>query len=134
MVRASYAGGTDEVCDALRDRASRQKGPPVFHLTWSATEKKVARRVFDAALAAELAEIMAEFKAKAAAAAEPDEMWPIQEYLDRKRREINLKYDYRYSQLLTLFGRLLAEGRIQQTQLDGLSEEKLAYIRLIASP
>ena len=77
---------------------------------------------------------MAEFKAKAVAAAEPDEMWSIQEYLDRKGREINQKYDYRYSQLLSLFGRLLAEGRIQQTQLDGLSEEKLAYIRLIASP
>ena len=106
----------------------------MFHLTWSAAEKKVARRVFDAALAAELAEIMAEFKAKAVAAAEPDEMWSIQEYLDRKGREINQKYDYRYSQLFLLFGRLLHEGRIQQKQLDGLSEEKLAYIRHIALP
>ena len=98
----------------------------MFHLTWSAAEKKVARRVFDAALAAELAEIMAEFKAKAVAAAEPDEMWSVQEYLDRKGRENNQKYDYRYSQLLLLFGRLLQEGRIQQKQLDGLSEENLA--------
>ena len=38
---------------------------------WSDREKKIARRVFEAALTAELAEVMADFKAKAAAASEP---------------------------------------------------------------
>jgi hypothetical protein len=35
---------------------------------WSASEKKIARRAFDAALDNALAKVMAEFKAKAAAA------------------------------------------------------------------
>lgn len=43
-------------------------------LKWSAAEKKLARRVFEAALTAELAEIMADFKARAAAVAHPHEM------------------------------------------------------------
>lgn len=102
-------------------------------LKWSDSEKKLARRVFDAALTAELAEVMAEFKARAAAAAEPNDMWSIEELLRRKRREIDQKYHYRYSQLLFLFGRLLREGRVREAQLSGLSEEKLSYIRSSAS-
>ena len=102
-------------------------------LKWSESEKKVACRVFELALSAELAEVMAEFKARADAAAEPDDLWSIQEYLHRTRREIDEKYDYRYSQLITVFGRLLREGRVQDAQLTGLSEEKLSYIRRIAS-
>jgi hypothetical protein len=102
-------------------------------LKWSASEKKLAHRVFEAALTAELAEIMADFKARAVSVTEPQEMWPLQEYLARKQREIERKYDYRYSQLLLVFARLLREGRIQEAQLTGLSEEKLAYIRHSAS-
>lgn len=102
-------------------------------LKWSESEKKLARQVFSAALTAELAEVMTEFKARAAAAQEPDDMWSIEEHLHSKRREIDQKYDYRYSQLLLVFGRLVREGRIQEAQLAGLAEEKLAYIHRIAS-
>lgn len=101
--------------------------------TWSDREKKLARRVFDAALVAELTEVMADFKARAAAAAEPDDMWSIQEHLFHKRREIDEKYDYHYSQLLFVFGRLVREGRIQEAELSGLSDDKLDVIRRIAS-
>jgi hypothetical protein len=102
-------------------------------LKWSASEKKLAHQVFEAALTAELAEVMADFKARAAAVAEPAEMWAIQEYLARKQREIDRKYDYRYSQLQLVFAQLIREGRVQQAQLAGLAEEKLAYIERIAS-
>ncbi|WP_028603409.1 hypothetical protein [Ottowia thiooxydans] len=103
------------------------------NFNWSASEKKIARRVYDEALHAELAEVMAEFKEKAAAAASPDDMWAVEEYLERKRREIDRKYDYRYSQLTFVFGYLLREGRIQEAQLTGLAEDRLSNIRLIAS-
>ena len=105
----------------------------MHYLKWSAAEKKLAHRVFEAALTAELAEIIADFKARAAAVAEPHEMWSIHGYLERKQREIDRKYDYRYSQLLLVFAQLLRQGRIQEAQLTGLSEEKLAYIQRIAS-
>jgi hypothetical protein len=105
----------------------------MHNLKWSAAEKKLAHRVFEAALTAELAEIMTDFKARAAAITEPHEMWPLREYLERKQREIDRKYDYRYSQLLFVFGQLIREGRAQEAQLAGLSEEKLGYIRRSAS-
>ena len=105
----------------------------MYGFTWSESEKKIARRVFEAALAAELAEVMTEFKAKAEAATEPSDMWTIQEHLHRKRREIDEKYDYRYSQLPLVFGRLIREGRIQADQLAGLAPEKLSVIKDVAT-
>jgi hypothetical protein len=50
-------------------------------LKWSESEKKLSRRVFEAALEAELSEILAEFKSKAAAAATAEAMWALEEYL-----------------------------------------------------
>lgn len=99
------------------------------NLKWSDSEKKLSRRVFEAALEAELSEILAEFKLKAAAAATPEAMWALEEYLAQRRREVDGKYDYRYSQLLFVFGRLVREGRLKEEQLSGLSPEKLSYIQ-----
>lgn len=101
--------------------------------TWTASEKKIARRVFEAALQRELADVMAEFKASAANAKTPEDMWVVQEYLAHTQREIDSKYDYRYSQLNLVFGRLLREKRIEENELKGLAEEKIAYIRHVAS-
>jgi transcriptional/translational regulatory protein YebC/TACO1 len=105
----------------------------VYDLKWSESEKKLSRRVFEAALQAELADIIAKFKAKAAAVKTPDEMWAVQEFLAKNQREIEQKYDYRYSQLILVFAKLVREGRIAEEQLHGLSEEKLSYIRHIVS-
>jgi hypothetical protein len=105
----------------------------MHNLKWTESEKKLSRRLFEAALEAELAEIMAEFKAKSAAVASPEQMWAIQDYLSRKRREVDAKYDYRYSQLILVFGGLVREGRLQVEQLHGLSDEKLSYIQRIVS-
>jgi len=49
------------------------------------------------------------------------------------RREVDRKYDYRYSRLITVFGRLLMEGWIAEADLDGLAEDKLQRIKGLAS-
>jgi hypothetical protein len=99
---------------------------------WKAAEKKLARRVFESALQTELAEVMAKFKELAANAEIPDDMWAIQDYLARAQREIDRKYDFRYSQLEVVFGLLMREKRIEEQDLNGLGEEKLSTIRRIA--
>jgi hypothetical protein len=105
----------------------------MYDLKWSESEKKLSRRVFEIALRAELAEIMAELKAKALGVTTPEELWAIQDFLAEKRHEIEQKYDYRYSQLIIVFAKLVREGRIAEEQLHGLSEEKLSCIRHIVS-
>ncbi|MPZ11704.1 MAG: hypothetical protein GEU89_16080 [Kiloniellaceae bacterium] len=102
-------------------------------LRWTASEKKIARRAFDAALDDALAKIMAEFKARAAAATTPEDMWAIGDDLYRKRQEIDRIFDYRYSQLLLVFAMLIRKSYLKEEQLSGLSEEKIDDIRHLLS-
>jgi hypothetical protein len=66
---------------------------------------------------------MAEFKRRAARTINPEDMWAIQGYLAHAQRQIDTKYDYRYSQLVFVFGRLLRENRISLQDLHGLAAE-----------
>jgi len=100
--------------------------------TWSKSEKAIARTAFDAALKRELQEVMQEAKRMANEIKEPPDAWDLEHYLAERRREINRKYDYRYSQLTHVFGRLLYEGRVSEEELGGLREDKLKPIRSFA--
>lgn len=55
-------------------------------------------------------------------------MWSTESFLTKAKNSTDRKYDYRYSQLDFVFGRLLREGRISKEDLSGLSEEKMQYI------
>ena len=101
--------------------------------TWSEAEKKAARRAFDTALKKECAALMKRLKSLATKAENPDDIWAIHDFLTEQRKAIDEKYDYRYSQLIMVFGRLLRESWIDDEDFEGLSEEKLNAIRLIAS-
>ena len=100
---------------------------------WSSREKKIAHRVFEAALQQEFAETMTTFKAMAARAENPDDMWAVESWLTRKRLGIDSKYGFRYSQLLSVFGNLLREGRITRQQIEGLAEDKRSCVERIAT-
>jgi Photoprotection regulator fluorescence recovery protein len=63
---------------------------------------------------------------------EPADVWELEHYLTERRKEIDGKYDYRYSQLTEVFGRLLYEGRVREEELSGLREDKLKPIRSLA--
>jgi len=49
------------------------------------------------------------------------------------RYEIDRKYDYRYSELTHVFGKLLHESRLSEEELRGLREDKLKSIRSLAN-
>jgi hypothetical protein len=95
---------------------------------WSSSEKAVARKAFDAALKRELHEVMRETKQMATQINEPADLWDLEHYLTQHRKEIDRKYDYRYSQLTHVFGRLLHENRLCEEELRGLREDKLKSI------
>ena len=99
---------------------------------WSRSDKTVARAAFDAALKRELQEVMQEAKEKANQVNEPADLWALEHYLTQRRKEIDRKYEYKYSQLTRVFGRLLHEGLLKEQELRGLEEDKLKSIRSIA--
>src|SRR5215208_5595609 len=102
-------------------------------LKWSPSEKKIARSAFDGARELALAKVMAEFKRRASAVSTPSDMWEVEDYLRQQRREIDERFDYRYSQLLLVFARLIREGHLDEGRLVGLSEEKRNIIRSFLS-
>lgn len=63
---------------------------------------------------------------------EPADVWELEHYLTGRRKEIDRKYDYRYSQMTHVFGRLVYEGRLREEDLRGLREDKLRPIRSFA--
>lgn len=103
------------------------------HLHWSPAEKAVARRAFESALKREFEAVIQETKQMAAAITQSDDLWVLEDYLTRRRKKIDLVYDYRYSVLLDVFGYLVREGRLKTEELNGLAEEKLAYVRAYPS-
>ena len=106
----------------------RHQNEPV----WSRSEKAIAHKAFDAALDRELREVIREAKRKAGQIKEPADLWDLEHYLTQRRKEIDRKYDYRYSQLDLVFGRLLREKWIDEEDLRGLGEDKLRAIRSYA--
>jgi Photoprotection regulator fluorescence recovery protein len=60
------------------------------------------------------------------------DLWDLEHYLTQRRKEIDRKYDYRYSQLTHVFGRFLHEGRLREEEPRGLREGKVNSIRSIA--
>ena len=100
--------------------------------TWSKSEKAIARTAFDAALGRELLEVIREAKRMANQIQHSSELWDLEHYLTERRKQIDRKYDYRYSQLTDVFGRLLHEGRVTEEELRGLREDKMKLIHSFA--
>jgi Photoprotection regulator fluorescence recovery protein len=99
---------------------------------WSRSEKAIARTAFDVALKRELHEVMEEARQMANQIEQPSDLWDLEHYLTQRRKEIDRKYDYRYSELTHVFGRLLRESRVSEEELRGLREDKLKAIRSFA--
>jgi len=112
--------------------ATQDRYPYPHEPTWSKSEKAIARRAFDAALKREFHQVIQETKQKANRIKEPADLWDLEHYLAGCRKEIDRKYDYRYSQLTHVFGRLLYEGRVSEDELRGLRDDKLKSIRSLA--
>lgn len=101
-------------------------------MKWSQNEKAVARAAFELALKEELDDIIAKARAKAEKLKDPSELWELEEYLTNRRKEIDRKYDYRYSVLPMVLGTLVRQRRLTLKDLKGLNEEKLQTIRRAA--
>jgi Photoprotection regulator fluorescence recovery protein len=102
-------------------------------INWSSSEKKIAKQAFDTALKREYAALLDQLKRSAANAESRDDIWDIHDYLTEQRKLIDQKYDYRYSQLMFVFGILLRQKWLEEKDLVGLAEEKLEHFRSIAN-
>ena len=87
---------------------------------WSNREKQVAKRAFNAALEREHGMLMRQTREMVGKMQEGADLWRLHDFLTDTRREIDEKYDYRYSQLITVFARLIYQGWLTIEELEGL--------------
>jgi hypothetical protein len=98
-------------------------------LKWSSTEKAIARRSVDRLLQQELNAAIQSTKEMAAQIRRASDLWELEHHLTQLRKEMDGKYEYKYSTLILLFADLVREGKLDTEDLRGLSEDKLRYIR-----
>lgn len=96
---------------------------------WSNSDKKIARRAYEAGRQAVLAKTLARFKAEAAAAESVDEMWDIVARMRERGKDLEHMLDSRYSMRNLVLARLVAEGHLDEHELEGLSADRLEMIR-----
>ena len=58
-----------------------------------------------------------------------DELWELERHLTARRKEIDAKYEFKYSSVLLVLAELVRERRISLDKLQGLSEDKLQCVR-----
>ena len=101
-------------------------------ISWSKKEKEIARRAFDNAYRKECTTLVNRAKKMLDSINDPLDIWKIHDLLTESRKEIDLKYDYRYSVLISVFARLLREGWLTDTDLAGLREDKLERVKALS--
>jgi len=98
--------------------------------SWSKSKKKHARELFDLALEREYKVLIEEINTKKITS--HDEVWELRDRLNQKAKEMDRKYDYRYSQLIFVFAELVREGYLSFEELNILGKEKSDEIKKMA--
>jgi len=75
----------------------------VYEMKWTNNEKKIARTAFDKAYEKEMEEIKSLLLEKVSHMKADSDLWAIEEFLSEKRKVVDEKYGYRYSQLIVVF-------------------------------
>jgi hypothetical protein len=63
---------------------------------------------------------------------DPADVWELERYLTRRRKDIDRRYEFRTSRLTGVFGALFCEHRVSEEELRGLGADKLKAIRSCA--
>jgi hypothetical protein len=104
----------------------------MIELRWTKSEKIIAKRAFDKCYQKECDALLTKLKERIASADKPSDLWLVHDFLTEELKNIDDKYDFRYSILILVFARLLKQGWLQESDLDGIKEDKIEKIKSLA--
>jgi glycyl-tRNA synthetase beta subunit len=102
-------------------------------IKWSKKEKSIARAAFEKAYEKECNLIIEKLKVKSLKLSDSKDIWELHDYLSEIRKEIDEKYDYRYSVMIMVFAILLKQQWLKIDDIEGLSEDKIDKIKTLAN-
>ena len=98
---------------------------------WSPSEKNAARQIFDLAVANAHKEILKRHSNKLIRTA--DALWKYELEIREWRREVQSTLQFTYSSLPVCFGLCLRKGWLTESNLSGLSVQRIEQIKTIAA-
>ena len=94
---------------------------------WTKKEKKIAKKAFELARSRAYKKLIDTINSKVIKT--QDDIWELRDMLNKKAKDFNDDFDYRYSRLPLLFVLYINEGLLKIEELEGLSEYKINAIR-----
>jgi hypothetical protein len=91
--------------------------------------KEGCRRAFERALDCELTALIREAAERVNQVSRPDELWEVEAWLTKRRKEISETNEFRYSVLPLVFAKLTYRRLLSEDDLKGLGPEKVDLIR-----
>ena len=110
---------------------SRFKMTSKTGLQWSVEEKSIAQAALKHAYKVEAEALIQEIRDKASLISTLDELWQLNNFLSARRHDIDGKYDNQEESLLYALSRLVKEGWLTLSSLEGLSPDKQAKIKVL---
>jgi hypothetical protein len=101
----------------------------IYDFHWSPSEKKIACTAYNLVYAREMKEIRKEVLQRIQNMGRDEDVWSLKDFLHSHRREMNYRYNYRYSILILTFFKLINRGYLSLEDLPGLSQEKLDALK-----
>ncbi len=101
-------------------------------LAWSTIEESIAKSALKVARDREIDALLTEVRHQVGEIDQIGDLWRLHDFLSARRHDVDGKYDDDLESLLFGFARLVKEGWLKMTDLDGLAKEKLAKIGALA--
>jgi hypothetical protein len=99
---------------------------------WPKSEKILAQKILGVALNREMLEIRKRISKTVTDYKEHEDIWKLHKYLSDKKKEMDSKYELKYSQMILVFGRMIREGYLREDDFNGLSESKIKAVKEIS--
>ena len=98
---------------------------------WDIREKEIAQTALKKAYRIEVETLVQEVKDAAGLIASHEDVWQLHDFLSGRRHDIEGKYDEREEFLMYTLSRLIKDGLLEISDLDGIDAGKKAKINLL---
>ncbi|MGB3293927.1 MAG: hypothetical protein WBB01_13150 [Phormidesmis sp.] len=98
---------------------------------WSNEERGIAETALKKAYDREVKTLMEGIRKQISLLSVPDDVWQLHDLLSAKRHDIDGKYDHREASLLFTLSRLVKDGLLEVSELEGLAADKQAKVKIL---
>ena len=93
-------------------------------MNWTKAEKELARELFQTIRKREFEKLTLDIQNKSSIIENENDIWNLREFLNEKEKEMDSKYDFRYSVLIDQFIFFINDSLLSLDEISSFSKEK----------